>query len=76
MYLKQGQDVYVPEVAVGGVDLGDVAEQLDRVDLRKDLVALQVAQAVQEQLNQGKCTAYCIQEKHLNIISQKFLHMF
>ena len=40
MYLKQGQDVYVPEVAVGGVDLGDVAEQLDRVDLREDLVAL------------------------------------
>ena len=41
----------MPKVCVGGVDLGDVAEEVDRVDLGEDAVALQVDEAVQEQLD-------------------------
>jgi hypothetical protein len=41
----------VPEVPVSRVDLRDVAEQFHAVDLAEDLVVLQVAQAVQKQLN-------------------------
>lgn len=48
--LHHGIDVLVPEDAVCREDLGDVAEELLRVDLGQDVIALQVAQAVQEQL--------------------------
>ena len=43
-------DVLVPEDAVGRVNLRDVAEQPLGVDLAQDRAALQVQQAVQEQL--------------------------
>ncbi len=47
-------EVLVPEHAVGRVDLGDVAEQPLRVDLRQDRVVLQVAQAVEEELRKRR----------------------
>ncbi len=45
----------MPEVPVCRVDLRDVAEELHAVDLAEDLVVLQVAQAVQKQLNKNIC---------------------
>ena len=44
----------MPEDPVGVVDLGDVAEEPLRVDLRQDGATLQVAQAVQEELEGEK----------------------
>jgi hypothetical protein len=45
------EDVVVPEVPVCRVNLRDVAEEFHAVDLAEDLIVLQVAQAVQKQLN-------------------------
>ena len=42
------------KVPVGSVDLGDVAEETLRVDLGEDGVVLEIAQAVQEQLERKR----------------------
>lgn len=48
--LQHPRDVLGPEVPVGRVDLGDVAEQLRPVDLAQDVRGLQSAQTRHEQL--------------------------
>ena len=42
----------MPELSVGRVDFGNVAEQADAVNITENLILLEVTQAVQEQLQQ------------------------
>ena len=49
-HLQHGDNVVVPEHPVGRVNLGNVAEQLLRVDLGEDKIVLEVAEAIEEKL--------------------------
>ena len=52
----------MPELSVGGVDFGNVAKQADAVNITENLILLEVAQAVQEQLEQNQAFKfiYCM----------------
>jgi len=46
------EEVLGPEVAISGVDVGYIAEELQPVDLVQDIRGLQVAQACHEELQE------------------------